>query len=49
MAPSAFDTGLPGAAFTDVTGAIPDAITTDSDGSAEFRCPGRAVSLWVAR
>jgi alpha-amylase len=44
-----FATGLPHATFTDATGAIPDAITTDSDGSAEFRCQGRGVSVWVAR
>jgi alpha-amylase len=44
-----FGTGIPEAAFTDVTGTFPDAITTGSDGSAEFRCPGRGVSIWVAR
>jgi alpha-amylase len=44
-----FDTGLRGATFTDVTGAVQGTITTDLEGSAEFRCAGRGVSLWVAR
>jgi alpha-amylase len=44
-----FDTGLPGATFADVTGAVPGTITTDLEGSAEFRCAGRGVSLWVTR
>jgi alpha-amylase len=44
-----FDTGLPGATFIDVTGGVQGAITTDATGTAEFRCPGRGVSIWVAR
>jgi alpha-amylase len=44
-----FDTGRPDTQFTDVTGGLPDGIRTDAAGSAEFRCPGRGVSVWVAR
>jgi hypothetical protein len=43
-----FATGRPHVTFTDATGSITDAITTDSAGSAGFRCPGRGVSIWVA-
>jgi alpha-amylase len=42
-------TGVPRVALADATGADPDPITTDPDGAAEFRCPGRGVSLWVGR
>jgi alpha-amylase len=42
-------TGLPGLVLTDATGADDEPITTDAAGGAEFRCPGRGVSLWVGR
>jgi hypothetical protein len=44
-----FDTGRPGVAFADATGAVAGAVVTDARGGAEFRCPGRGVSIWVAR
>jgi alpha-amylase len=40
-------TGKPGAVFRDVTGHVPDMITTNADGWAEFRCPAGSVSVWV--
>ncbi len=33
--------------FRDLTGHIPDTITTNGDGWAEWRCPGGSVSVWV--
>ena len=41
--------GPSGAVFTDATGADPEPITTDEDGTAQFRCPARGVSIWVSR
>ncbi|WEK33478.1 MAG: alpha-amylase [Candidatus Pseudobacter hemicellulosilyticus] len=33
--------------FVDITGNIPDNITTNEHGQASFRCRGEAVSVWV--
>jgi hypothetical protein len=44
-AAQAFATGLPDATVTEGTGGMPEAIRTDSAGSAEFRCQGRGVSI----
>ena len=35
------------ATFRDVTGHWPEPITTDENGTAEFRCPPGSVSVWV--
>lgn len=37
----------PNTTFYDLTGHIPDALTTNGDGWAEFRCNGGSVSVWV--
>lgn len=41
--------GSAGLRLEDMTGSVPGPITTDAQGAAEFRCPGRGVSLWVGR
>jgi alpha-amylase len=33
--------------FRDLTGTIPDAVTTDGNGNGTFRCEGGSVSVWV--
>jgi alpha-amylase len=33
--------------YRDLTGHIREAITTNADGWAEWRCPGGSVSVWV--
>lgn len=42
-----FETGLPHASFRDATGHLGELIQTDEHGAAEFRCPGRSVSVWL--
>lgn len=37
----------PNTPFYDLTGHIPDTITTNGDGWGEFRCNGGSVSVWV--
>jgi alpha-amylase len=41
------EVGRPNTTFYDLTGHIPDTITTNDDGWAEFRCNGGSVSVWV--
>ena len=48
MGTQSFSTGRTEALFVDVAGGIADPIRTDADGRAEFRCPARGVSIWVA-
>lgn len=43
-----FATGRPEAIFVDVAGGVAEPTSTDADGQAEFRCPARGVSIWVA-
>jgi alpha-amylase len=43
------ETGKPDAEFWDCTGHDPESIRTDGEGAAEFRCPGRSVSVWLQR
>jgi alpha-amylase len=43
------DLGRAGLRLTDATGSVPGEIRTDAHGSAEFRCPGRGLSVWVGR
>jgi alpha-amylase len=43
------ETGRPNAEFHDVTGHIPEPISTDGDGAAEFRCPAGSLSVWLQR
>jgi len=40
-------TGAPNTTYLDVSEHGGEAITSDADGWAEFRCPGRSVSVWV--
>jgi alpha-amylase len=35
------------AEFRDITGTIPDTITSDDQGNGVFRCDGGSVSVWV--
>ncbi|QQE63928.1 alpha-amylase [Leptolyngbya sp. BL0902] len=41
------EVGRPNTTFYDLTGHIPDTLTTNDDGWAEFRCNGGSVSVWV--
>lgn len=41
------EVGRPNTTFYDLTGHIPDTITTNGDGWGEFRCNGGSVSVWV--
>lgn len=41
------EVGKPHTTFRDLTGHIREAITTNGDGWAEWRCPGGSVSVWV--
>jgi len=41
------EVGRPNTTFYDLTGHIPDTITTNDHGWAEFRCNGGSVSVWV--
>ena len=43
------NTFRPGATFIDATGHVPDAVTADANGWANFRCNGGSVSVWVTR
>lgn len=40
-------TGAPDTTYVDVTEHVSEPVTSDADGWAEFRCPGRSVSVWV--
>jgi hypothetical protein len=33
--------------FRDITGAFADTLTSGADGTGEFRCADRSVSVWV--
>ncbi|TWU01730.1 alpha-amylase [Neorhodopirellula pilleata] len=39
--------GLQNQSYVDATGHVADAIVTDENGEAEFRCQARSVSVWV--
>ncbi len=41
------DVGHPNTTYIDLTGHLPDAILTNQDGWAEFRCRGGSVSVWI--
>ncbi|WP_017300632.1 alpha-amylase [Nodosilinea nodulosa] len=41
------EVGKPNTTFYDLTGHIPQTITTNEDGWAEFRCNGGSVSVWA--
>lgn len=41
------EVGKPNTQFYDLTGHVPDLITTNEHGWAEFRCNGGSVSVWV--
>jgi len=41
------EVGKPHTSYRDLTGHIREAITTNADGWAEWRCPGGSVSVWV--
>jgi alpha-amylase len=41
------EVGKPNAEFYDITGHRKEAITTNENGWAEFRCNGGSVSVWV--
>jgi alpha-amylase len=41
------NTFRPGATFRDATGHIPDPVTADASGWANFRCPDGNVSVWL--
>lgn len=42
-------TGLADTRFVDVTGADPEPVLSDADGTGQFRCPERGVSVWRAQ
>jgi alpha-amylase len=37
----------PNRVFRDITGAFADTLTSGADGTGEFRCADRSVSVWV--
>jgi alpha-amylase len=41
------EVGKANTTYRDLTGHIREAITTNADGWAEWRCPGGSVSVWV--
>jgi alpha-amylase len=41
------EVGKRNTSFRDLTGHIREAITTNGDGWAEWRCPGGSVSVWI--
>ncbi len=41
------EVGRAGALYRDITGQVPDTLTTNDHGWAEFRCNGGSVSVWV--
>jgi alpha-amylase len=41
------NTFRPGATFRDTTGHLPDVITANGDGWANFRCRAGSVSVWL--
>ena len=41
------ETGQPNQTYIDITEHVPDSITTNEKGWAEFRCEARSVSVWV--
>ncbi|HEX5657184.1 MAG TPA: alpha-amylase [Polyangiales bacterium] len=41
------ETTKPNATFKDCTGHDPDAISTDENGAADFRCPAGSLSVWL--
>ncbi len=41
------DVARPHTRFRDLTGQIPETVTSNADGWAEFRCGGGSVSVWV--
>lgn len=41
------DVGRPGARFVDLTGHVPEPVTTDDKGWGEFRCTAGSVSVWA--
>ncbi len=43
------ETGSPGTTYIDITEHIDKEIKTNSDGRAEFSCPGGSVSVWVPK
>jgi alpha-amylase len=43
----AMEVGQPNTLYIDLTGHISDAITTNDDGWADFRCSAGSVSVWV--
>jgi len=40
-------TGAPRTVYTDITGHIKEPVVTNREGWGRFRCPGRAVSVWL--
>lgn len=41
------EAGKPHTRFRDLTGHLPQVITTNGDGWAEWACPAGSVSVWV--
>lgn len=41
-------TGRPNSTFRDVTGTVPEPVTTDATGETEFKCLGGSVSIWCS-
>jgi alpha-amylase len=39
--------GQPNCTYVDITEHVPEPVTTNDDGWAEFRCNGGSVSVWI--